>query len=371
MSANSLLTFGLMRLPTLPDGSVNFDECCSLFDTFIDHGFNRFDTAVIYHNGQSEEAVQRCLAKRYSRDKFRIAHKLSSWKVPQEVKAIDFFNKQLQDCGVDFFDHYLLHSVEEKTLPDAENRKFIDFILEQKSKGLIKEAGFSFHGTPELLEEMFNKYPEFDFVQLQINYLDWDAPNVQSGKCHEIAVKNNKRILVMEPVKGGHLANLHHQAAQILKTFNPNASCASWAIRFAASLPNVESVLSGMSNMDQLQDNMSLMENFQPLSDKELEKIGEVRAFMKSIPLVECTKCNYCTNECPLELPIPSYIANLNQIQLYSDSPIVKKSYFHNIAKHHPNECVSCHCCTSVCPQHLDIPGHLERLAKLTKDWQE
>lgn len=357
------LALGMMRLPVDGAGKIDFQETNRLVDYFLEQGFRRFDTAELYHDAQSEDAVRECVIKRHKRNAVEIADKLSSWRIPDGMTAEEFFQKQLKKVDVDYFDRYLLHSVEEKIYDDAEKKGYFDFIFQKKEQGFIREAGFSFHGTPELLDSVLKKYPEVDVVQLQINYVDWDHPSIRSRECYEIARKYGKKILVMEPVKGGFLANLSSEARNLLTSYAPDRSVASWAIRFAASLDGVDTVLSGISNMEQMVDNTALMKNFEPLSDEELKVIGMVRASLKKIPLIGCTGCGYCLSACPLELPISGFFQVVNNARLFGDAPQIFQSYRYHAAKHKPADCVKCGCCTSVCPQHLDIPGHLSDLA--------
>ena len=357
------LALGMMRLPVDGSGKIDFQETNRLTDYFLDQGFRRFDTAELYHDTFSEHAVRECIVKRHKRESFEIADKLTSWRIPEGMTAEEFFRKQLDVTQAGYFDRYLLHSVEEKIYTAAEEKGYFDFIFEKKAAGLVREAGFSFHGTPELLDQVLTKYPEVDFVQLQINYIDWDNPSIRSRECYETARKHGKKILIMEPVKGGMLANLQAEGEAILKAAAPDRSVASWAIRFAAGLDGVDTVLSGISAMDQMQDNVATMKDFQPLSDEELKTLGRLRAFLTRIPLVECTGCGYCLSACPLELPISGFIRTLNNAQIFGKADGVVRSYRWQSEKHKPSDCVKCECCTGVCPQHLDIPGHLERLA--------
>jgi predicted aldo/keto reductase-like oxidoreductase len=362
------LALGMMRLPVDADNKIDHAKINQMADYFLEHGFRRFDTAEIYHETFSEAAVKECLVKRYPRESFEVADKLSSWRIAENSTAEQFFSKQLQVTGLEYFDRYLVHSVEEKLYSNIIEKRYFDFVFEKKSKGLVREAGFSFHGQPELLDRVLSEYPEVDFVQLQINYIDWENPAIRSRECYDIARKHGKKILIMEPVKGGMLANLPEEGNKILKLAAPERSIASWAIRFAAGLDGVDTVLSGMSNMEQLQDNIAVMENFEPLSDDELKTLGQLRAFLHRNPMVECTGCGYCLNECPLELPISSFIRLLNNTKIFGAMPQIINGYKAHTAKHSPDDCVNCGCCASVCPQHLDIPYHLSALAKWAKE---
>ena len=359
------LALGMMRLPVGADKKIDYNATNTLVDYFLENGFRKFDTAEVYHNTESEHAIRECIVKRYARDSFEIADKLSSWRIGAEGCAEQFFQKQLEVTGVGYFDRYLFHSMEERLYPEAVEKRYFDFIFEKKAKGLVREAGFSFHGKPELLEKVLTEYPEVDFVQLQINYIDWDNPAVRAGECYEIARKHRKKILIMEPVKGGLLANLPEEGVSMLKSVSPEASIASWAIRFAAGLEGVDTVLSGISTMEQMQDNVALMKDFQPLNDEESRALARLREFLHRNPRVECTACGYCQPECPVKLPIPGFIRLLNNTRIFGDTPQLINGYKMNV--HTPDECIKCGACSKVCPQHLDIPLHLASLARWAK----
>lgn len=361
------LALGMMRLPVDSSGKIDFEQTNALVDYFLEEGFRRFDTAELYHNSQSEHAICQCLVKRHPRDSFEIADKLTSWRIPEGGSAEDFFQKQLQVTGLEYFDRYLLHSVEEKIYPDAVEKRYFDFIFEKKAKGLVREAGFSFHGKPELLEQVLTEYPEVDCVQLQINYADWDNPTVCSGKCYEIARKHGKKILVMEPVKGGLLANLPPEAVKLLQEAAPGKSVASWAVRFAAGLEGVDTLLSGISNMAQMVENTALMKDFKVLDEREQQVLAQVTAFLSGIPRVGCTGCGYCLPVCPKNLPVPGFISILNNVKMFGDQPQIRSSYKFCSTRHSADECINCKKCTNVCPQHLEIPRHLSELAQWAK----
>lgn len=362
------LALGMMRLPVTADKKIDFVKTNQLVDYFLEQGFRKFDTAELYHDTQSEHAIYECIVKRHKRDSFEIADKLTSWRIPEESSAEEFFQKQLQVTGLEYFDRYLLHSVEEKIYPGAVEKRYFDFILEKKAKGFVREAGFSFHGKPDLLDKVLTEYPEMEFVQLQINYADWDNPTVRAGECYNIARKHGKKILIMEPVKGGLLANLPPEAVKLLKTAAPDKSVASWAVRFAAGLEGVDTVLSGISNMEQMVDNVSLMKNFQPLDAAEEKTLQELVALLTKIPRVGCTGCGYCLPVCPKNLPIPGFINILNNVKMFGDLSQIRNSYKFHAARGGADECINCKKCTNVCPQHLDIPGHLAELAKWAKN---
>ena len=362
------LAFGMMRLPVGSDNKIDNVQTKRMVDHFLEHGFRRFDTAEIYHDTFSEVAVKECIVKRYPRNAFEIADKLSSWRIAEDSSAEKFFNKQLQVTGLEYFDRYLVHSVEEKLYPDIIEKRYFDFVLEKKAKGLIREAGFSFHGQPELLDKILAEYPEMDCVQLQINYIDWENPAVRSRECYEIARKYGKKILIMEPVKGGLLADLPAEGVRILKEVSPERSIASWAIRFAAGLDGVDTVLSGMSDMVQMQENVAIMKDLEPLNAAELQAIEELRGFLNKDPMIGCTGCGYCLAECPLKLPISGFIRVLNNARIFGVRPQIRNGYKMHASQHTPADCVKCGRCANVCPQHLDIPYHLSCLAKWAKE---
>ncbi|MDE7161139.1 MAG: aldo/keto reductase [Anaeroplasmataceae bacterium] len=259
------LAFGLMRLPLKKDSddstNIDYEIVNQMVDRFLEEGFTYFDTAAPYHRQYSEIAFRECVAKRYPRTAYTITNKLSFFMVNQKEKLEEFFNGQLERCGVEYFDYYLLHAMNKKTLDLAEEIDAFDFVVQKQKEGKIKHIGFSFHDTAEVLEEILSKHPEMEYVQLQLNYIDWENKDVQSRACYEVALKYNKKILVMEPVKGGLLANLPEDAEQAFRTVEPNLSIASWAVRYVASLPNVVMVLSGMSTLEQMEDNISYMKN--------------------------------------------------------------------------------------------------------------
>ncbi len=361
------LALGMMRLPVTSDKKIDYHKTNQLVDYFLEQGFRKFDTAELYHDTQSESAIRECIVKRHNRDSFEIADKLTSWRIAEDSSAEEFFRKQLQVTNLDYFDRYLLHSVEEKIYPGAVEKRYFDFILEKKARGFVREAGFSFHGKPDLLDKVLTEYPEMEFVQLQINYADWDNPSVRAGECYNVARKHGKKILIMEPVKGGLLANLPPAAVKLLKDAAPDKSIASWAVRFAAGLEGVDTVLSGISNMEQMVDNVALLKNFQPLNAAEKRTLQEVVALLTKIPRVGCTGCGYCLPVCPKNLPIPGFINILNNVKMFGDLSQIRNSYKFHATQHAADECINCKKCTNVCPQHLEIPTHLADLANWAK----
>ena len=364
------LALGMMRLPTCQDKKIDFEKTRQLVDYFIEQGFRKFDTAEIYHDTCSEHAVRECIVKRHARDSFEIADKLSSWRIQENSSAEQFFQKQLQVTGLEYFDRYLVHSVEERLYPDIVDKRYFDFIFEKKARGLVREAGFSFHGQPELLDKILAEYPEVDFVQLQINYLDWDSEGIQSRLCYEVATRHGVPVIVMEPVKGGTLATLPPAAEKLLKSIHPDWSIPSWAIRFAASLDNVFMVLSGMSNLQQLADNTAYMQQFEKLNETELNAIRQVVKILNEGSAIPCTNCSYCTDGCPMNIPIPTYFslynADLHEMEQEKKDWTAQEAYYSNLTTEQSKveSCIACGRCEQVCPQHLPIIQLLKDVSK-------
>lgn len=364
------LGFGLMRLPLVDDikENINLDQTIQMVDYFIDQGFTYFDTAWFYHGEKSEDATRKCLTERYPRDKYVLADKLPIALLDPENKSKEqldsdlnyYFNKQLKRCGVDYFDYYLLHALDRKKFEVSKTYHAYEYILNKKQNGEIKNIGFSFHDTSDVLEEILVEYPEMDFVQLQINYLDWEHERIESRKCYEIARKYGIDIIVMEPLKGGTLSKLPDEAEDIFKSYDSNSSISSWAMRFAASLEGVFMVLSGMSNLKQIKDNCSYMKDFQSLNNTEKEKIKKVLDIIKDSSLIECTECEYCIGECPSNIPISTYFALYNRDRQGLGS-MHKEKYNDIISrKPAPSSCIECGACEEICPQHLPIIEYLK-----------
>lgn len=367
------LGFGCMRLPITDQNnqiSVDFQQFCDMVDSFIEQGFTYFDTAYMYHDFKSEEFVREALVKRHSRDSFTLATKMPTMFLKKEEDLERIFNEQLEKCGVEYFDYYLLHNLNAINYPIAEKFDAFDFIMKKKAEGKIKHIGFSYHDNAELLGEILTKHPEVDFVQLQINYLDWNSEGIQSGKCYNVATKHNKPVVVMEPIKGGTLINIPDEAKTLLTETDPNLSIASWAIRFAASLDNVMVVLSGMSNFEQLKDNTSYMREFKPLNEKEQEVIKKVTDVITKSIAVTCTACRYCVKGCPKNIEIPTYFSLYNEeMRMNKDKklPFTPQTvYYANYIKSYgkASDCVACHQCEKSCPQHIKIVDMLKKVAE-------
>lgn len=365
------LGFGLMRLPSLDENDpskIDIEQVKQMVDTFIENGFTYFDTAWMYCGFNSENAAREALVKRHDRQTYTLATKLHSGFIQTKEDRDKIFNEQLKKTGVEYFDYYLLHDINTHSIETYEKLDCFTWIQEKKKQGLVKTIGFSFHDGPELLEKVLQEHPEFEFVQLQINYLDWDSVGVQSRQCYEVATKYHKPVIVMEPVKGGTLAKVPEKVENMYKEYHPDMSVPSWAIRFAASLDNVMMVLSGMSNMAQLEDNISYMRDMQPLHDDEYQLIRQAVDIINSTIAIPCTGCSYCTEGCPMHIAIPKYFslynADLQEVEEKGWTP--QGEYYNNLTKTFgkASECIGCGQCENVCPQHLPIIEDLQKVAQ-------
>lgn len=362
------LGFGCMRLPVVDGDMERIDDelFCKMIDSFMEQGFTYFDTAYPYHNQKSEAAVKRCLVERYPREKFYLADKMPMWLAKESSDYEKLFAEQLERCGVEYFDFYLLHALYGERYEEAQKLGAFEFAQKMKAEGKIKYAGFSFHDKADVLDKILCEHPEVDFVQLQINYYDWESENVQSRKCYEVAVKHGIPVIVMEPVKGGTLANLAPEAAAVLKGLNPEASYASFAVRYAASLEQVFMVLSGMSDFAQLADNTSYMREFTPLSEEEQTGISRVVEELSKLPTIACTKCRYCVDGCPQKINIPGLFQAYNNVVQFGDNAISRRNYEQAVKDHGlASACVECGLCEEQCPQHLEIRDLLKDVKEL------
>lgn len=366
------LAFGMMRLPTLDENdeaSVDYEQVNEMADLFLEKGFTYFDTAYPYHMGNSEVAFRKAVVERYPRESYAVADKLPLFSITSEDQLEPIFSEQLERTGVDYFDYYLMHNVSGFSEAGFLDVDSFSFVNQKKEEGKIKHLGLSTHANAEYLDNILTIHPEMEFVLLQINYLDWENDGVESRKCYEVACKHNKPVLVMEPLKGGFLADIPPEAEKLMKDYNPNASVVSWALRYVASLDNVCMVLTGASSLEQLKQNIDDFENFKPLNDDEYEIINQVREIINSNITVECTKCKYCLEACPEEINIPKLfdLYNNEKIQDLGNWTAVGNAYV-NYSKLPgvglASDCIECEACIEECPQHINIPEVMKDVAK-------
>lgn len=367
------LGMGMMRLPLLDENdftNIDYEQVNQMVDKYMEAGFNHFDTAYVYHEGAGEDAFKKCVVERYPRDSFKIATKLPLFVITEESQLEPLFSEQLKNCGVEYFDYYMLHNVSGFTETAWKNVDLYSFIERKKEEGYIKHIGLSTHGNAEFLEEILFEHPELEFVLLQINYLDWEDEGIESRKCLEVARKYNKQVMIMEPYKGGFLADVPDEAEKIMKEYNPDRSVVSWAMRFVANLDDVCVVLTGANNLEQLENNIDEFKNADPLNDEEYKILEEVSEIINSNITVNCTKCRYCVDACPEEIDIAKIFDLYNKDKMlgiegwtqlgnaylnYSKLPNV------GIASH----CTECESCIVECPQQINIPEVLKDVAKL------
>lgn len=364
MLSDSKLGFGLMRLPKDEGGRILQEEVIRMVDAFMKARLTYFDTAYAYEG--SEEAMRKALVERYPRDSFTIADKLPAWKLKSEADVERIFNESLERCGVEYFDFYLLHSIEESHLPTYEKYRCFEFIREMKRQGKIRHIGFSYHDNAVLLDEILTNHPEIEFVQLQLNYLDWENGVIQSRKNYETARKHGKPIVVMEPVKGGTLASFPEDIEKIYKDYAPERSVASWALRYIASQEGVMTVLSGMSNEEQMNDNLKTFTEFVPMNQEEYGLVKEVTSRVLSFPTIPCTGCRYCMPGCPMSIQIPDLFTAYNSVKTYGPSRRYETWYKGHTRDGHgtASACIQCGQCEGVCPQHLGITSLLKNVSE-------
>lgn len=355
--------FGCMRLP-MKNGEIDYNEFTKMVDVFIENGFNYFDTAHGYVDGKSESALRKCLTSRYQREDYVLTDKLSTHHFTRQEEIRPLFESQLEACGVDYFDFYLMHAQDKNIYAKYKKLHAYETALELKKEGKIKHVGISFHDKAEVLNQILTEYPQIEVVQIQFNYVDYEDASVESRKCYEVCCKHGKPVIVMEPVKGGSLVHLPQKAQQILDDLH-GGSPASYAIRFAASFEGIMMVLSGMGNMDMITENIGFMKNFVPLNDKEKEAIEKVCEIFGSQNLIPCTACRYCMEQCPQKIAIPDLFACMNAKKQFQNwNTDYYYSNIHTKDGSRASDCIKCGKCEQICPQHLSIRELLEDVAK-------
>ena len=363
------LGFGLMRLP-LTDandkGSIDIEALKEMVDAFIEQGFTYFDTAWMYCAFKSEDAVKEALTDRYPRDRYTLTTKLHASYLKKKEDRDRIFEEQRQKTGVEYFDYYLIHAIDQELYSIYNEMDCFNWLIEKWKQGLVKHIGFSYHDSAEFLDQVLTEHPEMEFVQLQMNYLDWESAEVQSRKCYEVASKHGKPVIVMEPVKGGTLADVPAEVRESFAAYHPDLSVPSWAIRFVASLDNVAMVLSGMSNMEQLMDNISYMKEFVPMNAEETELVHKAAEMIKDSIAIPCTGCSYCTEGCPMQIAIPDLFRVYNKSKRGEISDVEADEEYRQLTESggKARECLACGQCQVACPQHLEIINYLKDVAK-------
>lgn len=362
-NVNKKFGFGCMRLPMKGD-KVDTEEFSKMVDTFIENGFNYFDTAHGYLGGLSETAIKECLTSRYPRDQYILTDKLTNFFFKKEEDIRPFFESQLEACGVDYFDYYLMHAQSADNFAFFKKCHAYETALELKKEGKIRHFGISFHDRADVLEQILKEYPQIEAVQIQFNYLDYEDPAVESRKCYEVCCKYGKPVIVMEPVKGGNLVKLPDEARAVFDKLH-GGSPAGYAIRFAAGFDGIRMVLSGMSSLEQMEDNISYMKDFQPLSKEEQEAVQKVTEIFQSQNMIQCTACRYCTAGCPKHISIPDLFACMNARKIFHDwNTDYYYNNVHTVNNGKASDCIKCGKCEKACPQHLPIRKLLEDVAE-------
>lgn len=359
----SKLGFGCMRLP-MKDNEIDYQEFNLMIDKYMEAGLNYFDTAHGYMSEKSEVALKDCLVARYPRDSYVLTNKLSVHYFNQESDIRPLFEKQLEACGVTYFDYYLMHAQDKDIYQHFQKCNAYKIAMELKAEGKIKHLGISFHDTADVLEQILSEHPEIEIVQIQFNYIDFESPGVQSKKVYEVARKYNKPVLIMEPIKGGALANLPDEAKKIFDQLGDNNSYASYALRFAASFDGVFKVLSGMSSLSQMEDNLKYFKDFKPFTSQEFEAVAKVREVFDKLGGIACTACRYCTDGCPMHISIPDLFSCYNAKVQFNDWNSDYYYGVHTKGKGKASDCIHCGQCERICPQHLPIIEHLKEVAK-------
>lgn len=364
------LGFGLMRLPLLnkeDPAAVDIEQVKRMVDLFIEKGFTYFDTAWMYCGFNSENVVKEALINRHPRETFTLATKMHAGFFNTKEEREQVFEQQRVKTGAEYFDYYLIHGISANSYEKHEELDSFGWLREKKEQGLVKHMGFSFHDSAELLDKILTAHPEMEFVQLQINYADWENPTVQSRGCYEVAKKHGKPIIVMEPVKGGMLATPPESVVKIFKEAEPDSSVASWAVRFAADLDGVMTVLSGMSNVAQMEDNLSYMREFTGLTAEQRETLKNAQEELARIPMIPCTVCNYCAKVCPMQIGISGSFTAMNYLTLYRDKAMAQHQESWLVSGHglkQAKECIGCGKCEEACPQHIAIREELKKVTE-------
>jgi len=361
------LGFGLMRLPE-KDGKTDIEQVKAMVDMFMEKGFTYFDTAYVYGNGESERVAKEALVERYPRESFQLATKLPLYNESATTEEVQqCFYTSLERTGAGYFDYYLIHNLGPGRIEMAEKHDVWNWLLERKKEGLIRHLGFSMHDSAESLDKVLSEHPEAEFVQLQINYKDWEDKSIQSRECYEVAMKHNKPVIIMEPVKGGTLSSLPVEAEKLMKAHRPNDSISSWAVRYCASLPGVITVLSGMSNLQQMEDNLGYMVDFQPISEEEKDTIAKCLEIIEKVPTIPCTKCKYCVDGCPQKINIPGILSCVNLNTIYRNPQKARGEYgwVSGGEQGYAKDCIGCGACEAICPQHIAIVEELKKASEL------